>query len=321
MGTAARCRTSSSESFLTDLSELDICSLHSQDSLSVMLDSASLSPLHPPSYLPKYSTLPAKSGRHGRTRAKDFLRRMETLGRSWTTPRVCPERRSVVIGRSDECEGLRMLHSPLVGNRNTVTDCPLFTSQSQTSTPTNLKDHITKLEMLSSAFQRRRSVDQRRSYDDLLVHVPKDHKLGTFPKTLSLERLTPDHRPVQDRRRRDRAWPENRRVSVYDNVPDTLLHASASDLLDPGQNPDPFQHLDHVLQHVDGLQRMVERWAAVPEGEGGREHGMTGARSSSKITLDLEGASVTTPRDGDTDTLSTRERRDSGVGASLTRPR
>ncbi|XP_062869622.1 stAR-related lipid transfer protein 13 isoform X2 [Trichomycterus rosablanca] len=372
VGAAGRLRTVSSESVLTDLSELEICSLHSEDSLSVMPDSASLSPLGAPPYpdLPRYSTLPAKSGRHGRARAKDFLRRMETIGRSWTMSRACPERHPVVIGRplmQSESDAFKMFHCPRVANgdaaeAHATSDCSLITSSKETSANSNLKGgdarhagvYLEHSNLFSSAPQRRKSEEHShrsafRSYEDLLVHVPKDHRPGTFPKALSIESLTQDKRRVQESdpnqqwRHRKRAGPENRpatrccrresRISVYDNVPGSHLYASTGDLMDPGEDEDLFPHLDDVLQHVNGLQQVVDRWSrnALPEGEGdqGQERGMTGARSSSQITLDLEGTSVNTPSDGgrdgvslnDTDASSTRERRDSGVGASLTRPR
>uniref|UniRef100_A0AAY5EQU2 StAR-related lipid transfer (START) domain containing 13a n=1 Tax=Electrophorus electricus TaxID=8005 RepID=A0AAY5EQU2_ELEEL len=344
--------TVSSESVLTDLSEPEICSLHSEDSLSVVPDSASLCPLSVPRDRPRYGSLPAKGGRHGRMRAKDFLRRMETLGRSWGPPR---SRRSLAISRpilQGEPESLKI---------------------GSTGNTLHLKEHVSKpcvaskcagvyledLEVLSCAAQRRRPAEQGHrsefhSYEDLVVHVPKDHKPGTFPKALSIESLTPacgeagswrvqGAGPQQGRGRKGlarearpvtRCRPRSSRISVYDNVPGSHLYASTGDLMDL-EKEDLFPHLDDILQHVNGLQQIVDHWSkkVLPEGEGdgdrGPDQGMMDGQSSSQITLDFEGTSVTTPSDGDrdgvslndTDTSSTRERRDSGVGASLTRPR
>ncbi|XP_076876331.1 stAR-related lipid transfer protein 13 isoform X3 [Brachyhypopomus gauderio] len=388
--------TVSSESVLTDLSEPEICSLHSEDSLSVMPDSASLCPPSTARDLPHYGSLPTKGGRHGRLRAKDFLRRMETLGRSWGPSR---SRRSVAISGpvlQGEPESLKMLRCvpiangqpPTAGNTPPAGMCPAVptgseeisqseTSQSETSGSTgntpHLKERVPKphfankragmyledMEVLSSALQRRRPTEQSRrnefrSYENLMVHVPKDHKPGTFPKALSIESLTPacveagswrlqGAEPQQGRVRKGparearpvtRCCPRDSRISVYDNVPGSHLYASTGDLMDL-EKEDLFPHLDDILQHVNGLQQIVDHWSkdVLPEGEGdgdrGRDQEMMDAQSSSQITLDFEGTSVNTPSDGDrdgvslndTDTSSTRERRDSGVGASLTRPR
>lgn len=380
----------SSESVLTDLSEPEICSLHSEDSLSVMPDTASLAPLSVPRDLPHYGSLPAKSGRRGRTRAKDFLRRMETLGRSWGPSLGRPERRSIAISGpvlQSQPEALKTLRCiPIVnGEAPSIEDSPTAgncssrlagdeeTSQSETSgnTGTDPKECVPKghsaskragvyledLDVLSGVPQRRRPVERSRrnefrSYEDLVVHIPKDHKPGTFPKALSIESLAPASGDTRnwrvqeperlrqpragkatghrDQRPLTRCCPRGSRISVYDNVPGSHLYASTGDLMDL-EKEDLFPHLDDILQHVNGLQQIVDHWSknVLPEGEGEGDRGMTDAQSSSQITLDFEGTSVTTPSDGDrdgvslndTDTSSTRERRDSGVGASLTRPR
>ncbi|XP_037403235.1 stAR-related lipid transfer protein 13 isoform X2 [Pygocentrus nattereri] len=382
--------TVSSESVLTDLSEPEICSLHSEDSLSIMPDSISLAHLSMPRDLPHYGSLPAKSGRRGRTRAKDFLRRMETLGRSWGPSLGRPERRSIAISgpvlqsQPDALKTLRCVpivngeplspeKSPTAGSCSPMLASSEETSQSEPggSTGTEPKECVPKLhsaskragvylddlDVLSGVPQRRRPVEQSRrnefrSYEDLVVHIPKDHKPGTFPKALSIESLYPasgdtgnwrvqeperlrqpragkgtgprEQRPVT------RCCPRGSRISVYDNVPGSHLYASTGDLMDL-EKEDLFPHLDDILQHVNGLQQVVDHWTknVLPEGECEGDGGMTDAQSSSQITLDFEGTSLTTPSDGDrdgvslndTDTSSTRERRDSGVGASLTRPR
>uniref|UniRef100_A0A8C1QUS5 StAR-related lipid transfer protein 13 n=1 Tax=Cyprinus carpio TaxID=7962 RepID=A0A8C1QUS5_CYPCA len=392
--------TVSSESILTDLSEPEICSLHSEDSLAAMPNSASLTPLHLPRELPHYGSLPAKSRRRGRTRAKDFLRRMETLGRTWGPSMGRSERRSLVISGpvlQSEPEALKTLRCVQIFNGGqlnaenmpSANNCPNSlasseaSSQSETSgsaesTP-NMKGSVSKLhppgkragiylediDVLAGAPQRRRPVERShknefRSYDELLVHIPKDHKPGTFPKALSIESLTPaskehgnwkvlDSEPQpfkcrkfggRELRPATRCCLRGSRISVYDNVPGSHLYASTGDLLDL-EKEDIFPHLDDILQHVNGLQQIVDHWSkkVLPENEGegdggrGQEQEIIDSQSSSQITLDFEGTSVmkglTTPSDGnkdglslnETDTSSTRERRDSGVGASLTRPR
>lgn len=237
-----------------------------------------------------------------------------------------------------------------------------------------------------------------RSYEDLVVHIPKDHKPGTFPKALSIESLSPTGSSLHnlassgDWHSFGRASPEasshllvppqanlrppslrcdprpvtqccsrGSRISVYDNVPGSHLYASTGDLMDLEKEEDLFPHLDDILQHVSGLQQIVDHWTknVLPSGEGdehvtrmdeydivrggeevegggdsgdGEGRNRADLQSSSQITLDFEANSVlegqTTPSDGDRDGVSLnemdsggmRERRDSGVGASLTRP-
>lgn len=160
-----------------------------------------------------------------------------------------------------------------------------------------------------------------RSYEDLLVHIPKDHKPGTFPKALSIESLAPvtDHQtpspsllyPSQGSPWEGTALskkppcpgaPRGSRVSVYDNVPGSHLYASAGDLQYLDRDDHLFPHLDDIISHVSGLQQIVDHWSrsVLPEGQEGERDG---------VSLN------------DTDPTGTRERRDSGVGDSLTRPR
>ncbi|KAJ8412481.1 hypothetical protein AAFF_G00128170 [Aldrovandia affinis] len=409
----------SSESVLTDLSEPEVSSLHSESSSgasgqrespdSAPFPSPSPSPAMPdltplalpraPGDVPHYGSLPAKSGRHGRTRAKDFLRRMEMLrsrgSSSSSTSAKLGHRGALVISApvvgtavmSGPVRTLRCVEivngeeEPLPGGSAPPSHCSgeggsqSETSGSSVSTPCpkGWRNHRAPhkrsgmyledadVDVLSGALARRPAEQARRSefrsYEDLVVHVPRNHKPGTFPKALSVESLTPtggaslewrasiarpeprpapggrEHRPVTQ------CCPRGSRISVYDNVPGSHLYASTGDLMDL-EKEDLFPHLDDVLQHVSGLQRVVDHWSknVLPEGGGGGVSaggvggGMSDLQSSSQITLDFEGNSAlegrTTPSDGDrdgvslndTDSTGTRERRDSGVGASLTRP-
>ncbi|XP_027887373.1 stAR-related lipid transfer protein 13 isoform X3 [Xiphophorus couchianus] len=179
--------------------------------------------------------------------------------------------------------------------------------------------------------------NQFRSYENLLIHIPKDHKPGTFPKALSIESLAPS---PSDRNNNPQSHsqtspnenglgeplskpacpgaPRGSRVSVYDNVPGSHLYASTGDLLDFEKEDNLFPHLDDIIQHVSGLQQIVDHWSrsVLPE-----EEAVDGEEGREGRTTPSEGE-----RDGvslnDTDSTGTsRERRDSGVGASLTRPR
>uniref|UniRef100_A0A8D3BM49 StAR-related lipid transfer protein 13 n=1 Tax=Scophthalmus maximus TaxID=52904 RepID=A0A8D3BM49_SCOMX len=390
--------TVSIESVLTDLSEqeiTEISSLHSEDSASAMADSISMASLsasyQPPSELQHYNSLPIKSGRHGqggRSKAKDFLRRMEVM-RTWgpSTRRKSSNRRpplviSEPVLQGEEPHALQMLqctpisqleHSPKHNHQSdgdtsdvTLTDeCKaqsiVRVSPSTETVAPNVKEpgcskprtaskrssmYLEDMELPSQGKrtegQSQFGRNQFHSYENLLIHIPKDHKPGTFPKALSIESLAPSPGDRNNGRQTHahpsppsngpgEPWsdkplskppcpgaPRGSRVSVYDNVPGSHLYASTGDLLDLEKEDNLFPHLDDIIQHVSGLQQIVDHWSrsVLPEGETGEG--------------EEEGEGRTTPSEGerdgvslnDTDSTGTsRERRDSGVGASLTRPR
>ncbi|KAI3373733.1 hypothetical protein L3Q82_022316 [Scortum barcoo] len=392
--------TVSSESVLTDLSEqeiTEISSLHSEDSASAsaMPDSISMASLsasyQPPRELPHYNSLPIKSSRHGqggRSKAKEFLRRMEIM-RTWgpSTRRKSSNRRPplVISGpvlQGEEPQALQMLQCTPIsqlehnskhnhqtdGDASSVpltNDCKdqstvSVSPGSETVAPSVKEPVCTKprtaskrstmyLEDMELPSQGKRTEGQSQfgrnqfhSYENLLVHIPKDHKPGTFPKALSIESLAPSSgdgnngsktraQTSQSNNGLGEPWsgkplskppcpgaPRGSRVSVYDNVPGSHLYASTGDLLDLEKEDNLFPHLDDIIQHVSGLQQIVDHWSRnmLPEGETGEG--------------EEEGEGRTTPSEGerdgvslnDTDSTGTsRERRDSGVGASLTRPR
>ncbi|KAK9536546.1 hypothetical protein VZT92_006319 [Zoarces viviparus] len=384
--------TLSIESVLTDLSEqemAEISSLHSEDSASAMPDSISMASLsasyHASRDLPHYNSLPIKSSRHGqggRSKAKEFLRRMELM-RTWgpSTKRKSSNRRApmVISGpvlQGEEPHALQMLQctpiSQLEHNDQTDGDTASLTndckdqstvsvSPSGETAASNVKEpvcakhrtaskrssmYLEDIELLSQSKrtegQSQFGRNQFHSYENLLVHIPKDHKPGTFPKALSIESLAPSpgdgNNGPQTRAQiyllnndPGEPWsgkplskppcpgaPRGSRVSVYDNVPGSHLYASTGDLLDFEKEDNLFPHLDDIIQHVSGLQQIVDHWSrgVLPEDETGEG--------------EEEGEGRTTPSEGerdgvsliDTDSTGTsHERRDSGVGASLTRPR
>lgn len=400
--------TTSSESVLTDLSEPEVSSLHSESSGGSGLrglstedsdcsnrtcsdsaatpDCTSLT-MPQPKEIAHYGSLPDKHGKASRIRAKDFLKRMETLRSRGTLGRV---HKTLVISSpvlQQEAQALKTLRcveiiNGDVGAPETPSNKVLpsqsssegssHSSGSAVSTP-SLKErkahradykrsgmYLEDVDIFSGTQVNKVAEQNRRnefcSYEDLVVHIPKDHKPGTFPKALSIESLSPtngasinwhtgsmdlvssriscrkESRPVTQ------CCSRGSRISVYDNVPGSHLYASTGDLIDL-EKEDLFPHLDDILLHVNGLQQIVDHWSknVLPVGEGqaqvdgGREDPV-GLQSSSQITLDFEGNSLTesqtTPSYGDRDRVSLaetestrfRERRDSGVGASLTRP-
>ncbi|XP_063288238.1 stAR-related lipid transfer protein 8 isoform X1 [Pelobates fuscus] len=186
---------------------------------------------------------------------------------------------------------------------------------------------------------------------DRLVCIPTDHKPGTFPRSLSIESLysgtrvpleawkmgskslgqsvcsSMDSQDLEGRQRRSSFSSMGSRSSIYDNVPSSL--ADSGDLLDLEGSPDLFGHLDDVLNHVRGLQRMVELWSRTvcPELDEGTDSGGEQVghvayeqRSMSDVGTSASDFDSTGNSLNDTEDTEMRERRDSGVGASLTRP-
>uniref|UniRef100_A0A665VIY5 StAR-related lipid transfer protein 13-like n=1 Tax=Echeneis naucrates TaxID=173247 RepID=A0A665VIY5_ECHNA len=358
--------TTSSESVLTDLSEPEVSSLHSESSggsghrglstedsdysnhtcsdSAAMPDSTSLTMPHIPKEIPHYSSLPDKHGKTSRTRAKDFLKRMETLR----------SRGTLESGRKALVISAPVLQQEAKATPSLKERKPHRADHKRSGMYLEDVDIFSGTQVSKVAEQNRRN--EFCSHEDLVVHIPKDHKPGTFPKALSIESLSPTNgasinwhtnsmhldSPIISCRRESRPITQccsrGSRISVYDNVPGSHLYASTGDLIDL-EKEDLFPHLDDILLHVNGLQQIVDHWSknVLPGGEGqakvdgGRENPV-GLQSSSQITLDFQGNSVTesqtTPSDGDRDRVSLaetectrlRERRDSGVGASLTRP-
>uniref|UniRef100_A0A5F8H7Y8 StAR-related lipid transfer protein 13 n=1 Tax=Monodelphis domestica TaxID=13616 RepID=A0A5F8H7Y8_MONDO len=416
--------TTSSESVLTDLSEPEVSSIHSESSggsdnrsqtginntsreafdcsgqycgeTPVMLDSTLVSSsfLQNSKDIANYTFHP-KNEKPTRTRAKSFLKRMETLRPRGTHGKIKGSGRTgglVISGPvlQQEPESLKTMHCVPLANgdfsnlpqesakkglpfsaKSSSDSSQSENSSSGVSTPC-LKDrkcheankrggmYLEDLDVLAGTVLQE-VIDQNHkndfhSQENLVVHIPKDHKPGTFPKALSIESLSPTDnsngvnwrtgsislgRQQCSSTKEPRlmaSCPRESRVSIYDNVPGSHLYASTGDLLDL-EKDDLFPHLDDILQHVNGLQEVVDHWSknVLPELQSDDalvgESGLSPFPSSpNQITLDFEGNSVsdgrTTPsdmeRDGtslnDSEATGVRERRDSGVGASLTRP-
>ncbi|CAL8349238.1 unnamed protein product [Arctogadus glacialis] len=428
----------SSESVPTDLSEPEVSSLHSESSgggsaptggpsaedsdgsnqtgsdSAAMPDPTAVGLSHISRDGTGYGSLPRRHARLGRTRAKDFLKRMETLRSrgALTGSRKTPSIGAPVL--QDPPPGLKSVRCveivdgemppsppPLpppppppppppsgvrtATSQSTSEGSSCASSGSAASTP-SLKErkatravhkrsgmYLEDLDIFSSAGQVKRVAEQNRrnefcSHEDLVVHIPKDHKPGTFPKALSIESLSPTvsaaaipngkvaptnwHQAgvrlvspaaaaaapapgAKEPRPMTQCCSRGSRISVYDNVPGSHLYASTGDLIDM-EKEDLFPHLDDILLHVNGLQQIVDRWSqnVLPAAEAKSQGGVRGGESSGRIALDFEGDAATegqrTPTDGERDQGSlaelegggrVRERRDSGVGASLTRPR
>uniref|UniRef100_F7FZ90 Rho GTPase-activating protein 7 n=1 Tax=Monodelphis domestica TaxID=13616 RepID=F7FZ90_MONDO len=174
---------------------------------------------------------------------------------------------------------------------------------------------------------------------DAVFYIPEDHKPGTFPKALSNGRLPAPGGPAAGWRAgsfHGHAWegakePPRRnscsvssRLSVYDNVPGPGLYPDL-------EQDDVFPELDDILFHVKGMQRIVNQWSEKFSDEGDSDSALDSVSPcpSSPKQIHLEGEhGRASPSDLDSVGNSVHEaeepsggpeRRDSGVGASLTR--
>ncbi|KAI4886751.1 hypothetical protein NFI96_029387, partial [Prochilodus magdalenae] len=163
--------------------------------------------------------------------------------------------------------------------------------------------------------------------------LPEGHKPGTFPKALA------DGGPcgrgdVVSRRvpRRGSSTSLDSRLSFYDNVPFPEMGDEEEVEEEPeGEEEEP--KMEEVLEQVNDLQRLVSAWSESGPGdeeeeeeeEGDSDSALDSASPcpSSPLQNRLEeaenGSDQESPLGEQDDSLSARERRDSGVGASLTR--
>lgn len=131
-------------------------------------------------------------------------------------------------------------------------------------------------------------------------------------------------------RRRTSCCSEGSRLSIYDNVPGTFLYSSNGDLADL-EHEDIFPELDDILYHVKGMQRIVNQWTEKFYDEGDSDSALDSVSpcpsSPKQIHLDIDNdCSALSDLDSTGNSLNECEettviqgRRDSGVGASLTR--
>uniref|UniRef100_A0A8C5EX80 Rho GTPase activating protein 7 n=1 Tax=Gopherus evgoodei TaxID=1825980 RepID=A0A8C5EX80_9SAUR len=113
-----------------------------------------------------------------------------------------------------------------------------------------------------------------------MFHVPQGHKPGTFPKALTNSFLSPtDNTSVNWRTgsfhgcRRNRIRTSSKesetplsplsyidnRLSIYDNVPSIPVHLNKMETPEVSDD-DVFSELDNVMEHVNGLRKLVHQW-------------------------------------------------------------
>ncbi|XP_077158178.1 rho GTPase-activating protein 7 isoform X2 [Paroedura picta] len=195
--------------------------------------------------------------------------------------------------------------------------------------------------------------------EDTVFFIPEDHKPGTFPKALSNGNFSPsknstsvnwrtgsfhghDHLTLRREnssdsskelsigKRRNSSSSMCSRLSIYDNVPGSFLYSSTGDVADL-ENEDLFPELDDILYHVKGMQKIVNQWSEKFSDEGDSDSALDSISpcpsSPKQILLDVDNdRTITSDLDSTGNSLNDteestgiQERRDSGVGASLTR--
>lgn len=179
-----------------------------------------------------------------------------------------------------------------------------------------------------------RRMEEEKSQEEeggvIIFYLPEGHKPGTFPKALAdggsfCGGDNISRRPPQ----RGSAASLDSRLSVYDNVP----FSEVGD--DEDEAEEEETKLEDVLERVSGLQRLVNAWSETGTGEeeedeeeGDSDSALDSASPcpSSPLQNRLEETENGSDQDSTGnplaergETLSSRERCDSGVGASLTR--
>ncbi|XP_062379616.1 rho GTPase-activating protein 7 isoform X2 [Sardina pilchardus] len=175
----------------------------------------------------------------------------------------------------------------------------------------------------------------------IFFYLPEGHKPGTFPKALAdggqkRHGVDSGASTIRRRPRRGSSASLDSRLSVYDNVPAALARGREED---DGEVSGGERKLEDVLKDVSGLQRLVNAWTEaaaageedeeVDEEEDEEEEEEEDGDSDSALDsaspcpssplqnrLEEENAS---DQDSTGNPVGERERRDSGVGASLTR--
>ncbi|MGH0187336.1 UNVERIFIED_CONTAM: hypothetical protein FKN15_024482, partial [Acipenser sinensis] len=210
-----------------------------------------------------------------------------------------------------------------------------------------LEDYEMSLKVPNWTQQLHRPLDLQK---DCVVYLPSDHKPGTFPKSLSIESLCPAANDNLGNWRsgntsleismcsssesqgigrfRPRRNSCSSMGSIYDNVPEA--YRSSEDLFNLGAGG--ICDLDDILQHVHGLQHTIDLWSkrVCPELDDLESELPVDPIFPSSVHFEEQSISDVGTAASDFDStgnslneaeeMEMRERRDSGVGASLTRP-
>ncbi|XP_069754282.1 rho GTPase-activating protein 7 isoform X2 [Narcine bancroftii] len=260
------------------------------------------------------------------------------------------------LGRNLSCSSQTGSSSSQSENSSTVsTPSPVLRTRSQTFR----KEGELYVENFNSIVPPHRTQQDDNVYEKgqkghLIFHVPQGHKPGTFPKALQHGMAQTDNTSVNWRTgsfhgyRKSRFGRDSRvsssqeldggqspqnvldnRMSIYDNVPGVHIHLNNGEVADTGDD-DVFAEMDDVMEHVNGLQRLVSKWTEKfsDEGESDSANDSTSPYPSSpkdihlEIEKHLERVNEETPalvagKSGALDSSYVHFERDSGVGSSL----
>uniref|UniRef100_A0A3Q3WBB5 Rho GTPase-activating protein 7 n=1 Tax=Mola mola TaxID=94237 RepID=A0A3Q3WBB5_MOLML len=251
-----------------------------------------------------------------RSRAKSFLKRMESL-------RVLSGATSKRKKKGSSSGGKIEISGPVIKEDRQ----PIPPPKSAPPIPCQASNEITVDEQNRrnnfSVGDNTRPAEEEEEEGMIFFYLPEGHKPGTFPKALkdgsSRNNNRNDNgnaailRGRQSRHQRcGSSGSVNSRLSFYDNVPYTEREE---------EEDGDEQKLEQVLQHVSGLQRFVNE---DEEEEGDSDSALESVSPcpSSPLQNRLEETENGSDQDSTGNPLGEdgmRERRDSGVGASLTR--
>uniref|UniRef100_A0A4W5QPJ0 DLC1 Rho GTPase activating protein n=1 Tax=Hucho hucho TaxID=62062 RepID=A0A4W5QPJ0_9TELE len=366
----------SSESVLTDLSEQpEVASLHSSGSVGEggIVDSATSSDATPAAGATRANSMASmcsssggsetRGGKSTRSRAKSFLKRMESIRLRSATSNS--KKKNGGGGRPSKLEisgpvikeGLDDDNGSMGSAGSTGSSQSEASSGSAVSTPSPVartRSHSTAAGASKRGGMYLEGFDAKRGRV-IFFYLPEGHKPGTFPKALGNGKQPPqsgndENRPLAAAGRRylgsrcqtrcSSTGSADSRLSFYDNVPNMAYQGEEEDEdNEEGEGP----KLEEVLERVNGLQRFVNAWTdrvaageeddEEEEEEGDSDSALDSASPcpSSPLQNQLEETDNGSDQDSTGNPLgerereegegeeAMRERRDSGVGASLTR--
>lgn len=260
--------TSSCESVLTELSAASLPAI----SVSLSPESADLPLLGcvpSPSNQPFLSPTQGQEGSQDKVKkhySRSFLKHLESLRRKekGDSRQTEPEQRLATSEKATKASSFRTCRGLLsVG---------FHRAKNRVTTSARVRDGEPQKTWEAWPVATFRHPQPNRRHD-CLVHVPRDHKPGTFPRSLSIESLCPDDSRHLADWQPNRCWGyEGRRgscgstgshASTYDNLPELYpaepIQAGAEDEDEEGEGS--YAHLDDILEHVWGLQQRVELWS------------------------------------------------------------
>lgn len=258
--------TSSCESVLTELSAASLPAI----SVSLSPESTDLSLLGrvpSPSNQPFLSPTQGQEGSQDKVKkhySRSFLKHLESLRRKekGDSHQTETEQHLATSGKATKASSLRSCHGFLSAG--------FYRAKNRATTSARGRDGETQKAWKAWPVATFRHHQPNR-WHDCLVHVPRDHKPGTFPRSLSIESLCPDDGHHLADWQPGRCWGyEGRRgscgstgshASTYDNLPELCPAEPIQAEAEEEESESRYAHLDDILERVWGLQQQVELWS------------------------------------------------------------